>query len=489
MGALPWRRLPIMKTTDEKATTNGKATTMFDDTIAAISTPLGEGGIGIVRVSGPDSIGVCNRVFRGRQSLEETPTHSVNYGKIVDPKAKRVVDEVLVTVMRGPRSYTAEDIVEISGHGGLTALEEILGVVLREGARLAEPGEFTKRAFLNGRMDLSQAEAVIDVIRARTSQGLGVAVAQLQGRLGGAVGQLHAGLLAALAGIEAHVDYPEEDLAPLDGRQILQLIDDAIGGIGRLLETARFGRMVREGLRIAIVGKPNVGKSSLLNALLLEDRAIVTEIPGTTRDLIEENLNLGGFPVVLIDTAGIRETSDAVESIGVKKTRDALRYADLVFLVLDGTGGLAGEDRQLMKDIADLNTMVLINKIDKERAELSRATVMEAEEFQGHWSLMEVSALEGTGLKSLQDAVKEMFIAGEVRPGESAIVSNARQEQSLRAALEELKAAADTIRDGLPLDLASVELRRGIEWLGKVTGDTASEDLLDEIFSRFCLGK
>lgn len=462
---------------------------MQDDTIAAIATPVGEGGIGIVRISGGDALRVACRSFRtprGRLEPEELVSHTVTYGWVTDPLTGRDVDEGLLVAMRGPRSYTREDVAEISCHGGIVAVRKTLEAVLSAGARLAEPGEFTRRAFLNGRIDLAQAEAVIDLIRARTDGMMSAAASQLEGHLSRKVKALSGRVLQLLGHVEARIDFPEDEVPELSGGDMAGQLAELVGELERLLEGARSGRVLREGLRTVIVGRPNVGKSSLLNALLREKRALVTEVPGTTRDVIEEWLNLQGFPVVLVDTAGIRESDDLVERLGVERTRESLARAELVLLVLDDSVGVTEEDLEIMEMCRGKELIALINKVDLNEGRVDRGEILR---LLGDVPVVEISAETGEGLSSLEEAIVEEFRLGQVEVGREALITNVRHQSALRRGADHLAAALDAVRGAAPWDLVSIDLRGGWEALGEVTGETASDDLLDEIFSRFCIGK
>jgi tRNA modification GTPase len=458
-----------------------------EDTIAAIATAVGEGGIGIIRLSGPDAITVAHGLFRTAkgQPAAGHMSYRAAYGHIVDPGTGQVVDEVLLLVMRAPRSYTREDVAEIHCHGGPMPLRRILGLVLAAGVRLAEPGEFTKRAFLNGRLDLSQAEAVVDVIRAKTDASLRMAVGHLAGALSDRVRAFRQEILRLVAHLEAAIDFPEEDIEELAAQDVAAAAEKLRAEIERLLATAQTGRILREGLATVIIGKPNVGKSSLLNALLGEKRAIVTAIPGTTRDIIEEYVNIGGIPLKVVDTAGIRDTADIVERIGVAKAHEAMASADLALLLLDASAPLTAEDKEVMSLLADRRAIVLVNKTDL-------PSVIDMEEIQTlapGKPVVRISALEGTGVEELEKTIVDMVYTGQVIQAEGAFVNNVRHTGILRQARDSLSAALATIEAGMPPDCVVVDLRAAWEKLGEVTGETVGEDIIDQIFSQFCLGK
>jgi tRNA modification GTPase len=483
----------------------------LDDTIAAISTPLGEGGIGIVRLSGPDARSILESVFV--RTSAPLPPRRLTYGHVVDPTDGSLVDECLVAYLPAPRTYTRQDMAEIQAHGGPVPLRRILELCLRQGARLASPGEFTVRAFLNGRIDLAQAEAVLDVVRARTEAGLRVAVEQLGGRLSGEVRTVRRALLDVLAYLEASIDFGEAEVPP---RDVGPALDQAARQLETLLAGADQGIVLRQGVRVAIVGRPNVGKSSLLNALLRVNRAIVTPIPGTTRDTLEETINLGGVPFVLIDTAGIDQTDDLVERLGVERSRKALTQADLALVVVDGSQPLEAGDLEIAAAVNGRPAILVVNKIDLVTADSrwqiadSRWQIadsrwqMAATSYQlsaiGYQlsaisyplsaiSCLRVSALTGQGLAELEQAMIELALGGQVVPGQAPLVSHPRHKAALGRALDAVRAAAVTHRQGLPADFVAIDLTAAVEALGEITGETASEDLLDAIFSQFCVGK
>jgi len=453
------------------------------DTIAAISTPLGEGGIGVVRVSGSLSEAIARTIFRpkGKIPPEGFKSHYLYYGHIIDPVDNTTIDDVLLTIMRGPRSYTGEDVVEVHCHGGQLILQKVLEVILRQGARLAEPGEFTKRAFLKGRIDLSQAEAVIDSIRAKTELGLKAARLQLEGGLSRRVDVIKDGLMDVLTHIEVELDFPEEvEGLGVDG--IERRIKEAEDGIYGLLNTYKEGRALREGIKVIILGRPNVGKSTLLNLLLKEERAIVTPIPGTTRDIIEEVVNIRGLPVRLMDTAGLRETEDEVEAIGVRFTWRRLEEAQMVLYVVDVTTW-SGEDIELLKGIGDKGIIVVVNKIDL----VGESQIVKVREAFGGWKVVEVSALYEKGIAGLEEAIYEGAIG---RPsGEEVLVTNIRHKMALEAAGVALGRARDTLQKGLSREFLAVDLWEAVKRLGEITGEVVTEDILDRIFSQFCIGK
>ncbi|KIL39625.1 tRNA modification GTPase [Gordoniibacillus kamchatkensis] len=458
---------------------------MMNDTIAAISTPLGEGGIAVIRVSGEQAVELTGHLFRSKQKLTEVPTHTVQYGTIRDPDSGEKLEEALVTVMRAPRSFTREDVVEIGCHGGIVAVKRVLDALLEQGIRLAEPGEFTKRAFLNGRIDLTQAEAVIDLIRAKSDRAFKVAMKQVDGKLSKRIGQLRHRLVELMAHIEVNIDYPEHDVAEMTSAMIEDVASGVIAEVDELLRTAEQGKILREGISTAIIGKPNVGKSSLLNALAQENRAIVTDIPGTTRDVIEEYVNVGGIPLRLLDTAGIRETSDIVEQIGVERSRTALADADLILLVLNRSEPLSQEEMELLEQIRGRQTIVILNKIDLppqlDEEQIRRLVPDER--------IVELSLLEEKGLPQLEKAISSLFFRGGIEANELTYVSNARHIHLFKQARRSLQDAIAANVQQVPIDMIQIDLRAAWEQLGEIIGDSVAESLIDQIFSQFCLGK
>lgn len=457
------------------------------DTIAAIVTPPGEGGIGIVRMSGPQAVAIGRKIFKSPRGkdLAKLPTFTAHYGHIIDPETKKVIDEVIVLLMLAPRSYTREDVVEIHCHGGIVPLREVFELVVKLGARTAEPGEFTKRAFLNGRLDLAQAEAVMDIVRAKTSTGLDAALDQLRGELSRKIRSLREELTGLLAKIEASIDFPEYDLPDVTREEIGGGCKAVLQEVEKLLATAKQGQILREGLRTVILGKPNVGKSSLLNALLRQQRALVTSIPGTTRDVIEEYINIRGIPLRVMDTAGIRRTEDLVEKLGIEQTRRYLEGADLVLVVLDAATGWTEEDEELVPLLEGKKAIVLINKTD-----IGASLDVEAirERFPGQ-KVLPISVKEGWGLEELEETIWKLVFAGEVRGDHGVLVSNVRHKEALEGARRCLGAALEAVGAGAPLDLVAIDLREAWDYLGEITGETVGEELLDRIFSDFCIGK
>ncbi|MGD9147327.1 MAG: tRNA uridine-5-carboxymethylaminomethyl(34) synthesis GTPase MnmE [Anaerolineae bacterium] len=462
----------------------------LDDTIAAISTPAGEGGIGIVRMTGPDAASILRRLFEpgSKPHPLRLEPRTMHYGHIVDPDAGATVDEVLAVYMPAPRTYTRQDVVEINGHGGIVALRRILSLCLRQGARVAEAGEFTARAFLNGRLDLAQAEAVLDVVQAKTEVSLQAAVGQLEGHLSGQVGSVRARLVEALAYLEATIDFEEDEIPEQD---IGPDLDRATIALQRLLADADRGIIYRQGIRTAIVGCPNVGKSSLLNRLLRTSRAIVTEIPGTTRDTLEETLNLQGVPVVLVDTAGIaQKTEDPIERLGIERSRTALAQADLALLVVDASQSVAAADRAIAALVKDKAAIVVLNKIDLLEADaLSDADMLPGANVLLDAPTVPVSALTGQGLGELEEAIVAAVFSGQVEPARAPLVTSPRHKEALNRALDHLVDAHSAYQAGQLADLVAIDLTAAIRALGEITGQAASEDLVETIFGKFCIGK
>lgn len=455
------------------------------DTIAAISTPLGEAGLGVIRVSGDEAVQIVDRVFRGKTPLAETGTFRARYGSIVDYQTGNRIDEVICLLMRSPHSFTREDVVEVSCHGGVVPLRRILHTLLDAGARLAEPGEFSKRAFLNGRIDLAQAEAIIQIITSRTEQAMEVAVRQLEGGLSRKIGDIRQSLIRILAHLEAALDFPEDEIEGFSEREIGDRLGGALADVESLLRTSQSGKIYREGIRTIIVGRPNVGKSSLLNALLREQRAIVTEVPGTTRDVIEEMINLQGIPLKLVDTAGIRETEDIVERLGVERSKEFLNRADLVLLVLDVSQRLTPEDLRIIELVRNKKTIVVVNKMDLG----ARIEEQELAAVLGDRPLIRTSMVEEKGLEDLQKAIVDLVMGGHVVSTDETIITNMRHQRALEDAVQSLEKAKESFEAGLPHDFVTIDLMAGLGHLGHITGETLTEDIIDQIFSEFCLGK
>jgi tRNA modification GTPase len=456
---------------------------MLTDTIAAIATPLGEGGLAVIRLSGPQALAVADRSFVpvGKSSLKPSaaPTHTIHYGRV--ERQGQVIDEVLVAVLRAPRTFTREDVVEITCHGGLLPAKLVLDAVLEHGARLAQPGEFTRRAFLNGRIDLAQAEAVADLIHSRTELALTAANEQLAGKLSQRINQLRDDLVKTLAHVEAHIDFPDEDIAPATRDQLVKRLEQGVAFMDALLRTANEGQILRRGIRAAIIGRPNAGKSSLLNQLLGHERAIVSPVPGTTRDTIEETANVRGLPVVFIDTAGLREAGDQIEAEGVRRSHESLARAELILHVLDASEPLTPEDERHLAEFNGKKRLLVVNKIDlPRRLELPVTTSARP---------VDVSCVTGQGLDSLKDAIKHQVWSGEIRAEMLQVMINSRHQEALRRAREGTLRTLEALRENLTLELAALDLRIAVNAVGEIVGKTSTEDLLDSIFSQFCIGK
>ena len=460
----------------------------FFDTIAAVSTPPGTGGIGIVRISGGDAVLVADRLFSANSGkrLSDMKSHSMAYGKITDGNGL-VLDEVLVSVMRAPKTYTKEDIVEINCHGGHVVTKGILDAVLKNGARLAEAGEFTKRAFLNGRIDLSQAEGIIDIINSKTELSRDFALTAVSGKLSLAVNLVKDRLLRAAAAIEVAIDYPEYEIEKESIAELCTLFDEAAARLEEMIEGADRGRIIKEGLSAAIIGRPNAGKSSLLNRLLDEDRAIVTDIPGTTRDVLEEFINLGGIPVKLTDTAGIRKTGkdDTVEKIGIERSIRAAENADVIIFMMDGSVGFLEADKEILGLIKGKKIIALINKCDIKNIVDKKILY----EYLPPENVIEASMLQDIGIEETAARLKEMFFGGDISFKDGAMVSNARQKAALFRALENVKRAGENLRSGMPEDMISMDIMEAVSAISEITGESADDALIDKIFSEFCIGK
>lgn len=458
------------------------------DTIAAISTPMGEGAIAIVRLSGPEAIQIADKIYKGPKgkTLSSVESHTIHYGHIVDRPSDRVVEEVMVSVLKAPRTFTREDVIEINCHGGIVTVNQVLQLALREGARLAEPGEFTKRAFLNGRIDLSQAEAVMDLIRAKTDRAMNVAMNQMEGRLSALVRRLRSEILETLAHVEVNIDYPEYDDVEEMTHQILVEKATAVKKeIETLLRTSEQGKILREGLSTVIIGRPNVGKSSLLNSLVHEAKAIVTDIPGTTRDVIEEYVNVRGVPLRLVDTAGIRETEDIVERIGVERSRQVLKEADLILLVLNYSEELSEEDVKLFEAVEGMGVIVILNKTDLE----PKIDTERVRELANGRPVVTTSLLKEEGINDLEEAIQSLFYTGAIESGDLTYVSNTRHITILQQAKRAIEDALSGIGQDVPIDMVQIDLTRCWELLGEIIGDSVHESLIDQLFSQFCLGK
>ncbi|HEL0792348.1 tRNA uridine-5-carboxymethylaminomethyl(34) synthesis GTPase MnmE [Streptococcus equi subsp. zooepidemicus] len=451
------------------------------DTIAAISTPLGEGAIGIVRLSGTKALDIARSIFKGKD-LTTVASHTLNYGHIIKPSTGEVIDEVMVSVMLAPKTFTREDVIEINTHGGIAVTNDILQLLIKQGARMAEPGEFTKRAFLNGRIDLTQAEAVMDLIRAKTDKAMSIAIKQLDGSLSQLITNTRQEILNTLAQVEVNIDYPEyDDVEEMTTALLRDKTQEFQALLEQLLRTAKRGKILREGLSTAIIGRPNVGKSSLLNTLLREDKAIVTDIAGTTRDVIEEYVNIKGIPLKLVDTAGIRETDDLVEQIGVERSKKALQEADLVLLVLNASEKLTEQDKALLALSQNSNRIILLNKTDLKQ-------VIEKDQLPEE--AIPISVLQNQNIDLIEDRINQLFFdhTGLIEQ-DATYLSNARHISLIEQAVQSLEAVNEGLALGMPVDLLQIDLTRAWEILGEITGDAAPDELITQLFSQFCLGK
>ena len=456
------------------------------DTIAALVTAVGESSVGIIRISGPEAVKIADKIYQGKSDLLSADTHTIHYGYVYDWRNDKKIDEALFMLMRGPRSFTGEDVVEVQCHGGMVVLKQVLQLILLSGARLAEQGEYSKRAFLNGRLDLAQAESIMDIVQAKTDKGVDLALSQLQGTLSGMVKTLRADLLELIAFIQADIDYPDDDIERLTAEEQQQRVINLKTQVANVLQNAQKGKMIRDGLKVVIAGKPNVGKSSLLNALLGQERAIVTDIPGTTRDVIEEYINLNGIPLKIVDTAGIRETDNVVEQIGVDRAQQFMKTADLVLYVVDAVQGLTEQDTLMMEDIQNQPVIYLLNKSDVGISDEIRAQLKEA---IGEAPVLEISARDKIGLEQLEEKITDLFFAGTLEVSNDIMVTNVRHIQILEESMAHMDGFLNGIMLGLSVDFLVIDLQNAWEKLGKITGETVEEDLLDQIFSKFCLGK
>lgn len=456
------------------------------DTISAVSTSLGIGGISIIRISGSKALSIIKKIFKDKNGnkIDELKSYSMKYGYIYKLNSDEILDEVLVSYMKGPRSYTGEDVIEINAHGGAFITNKILEETIMAGARLAERGEFTKRAFLNGRIDLTQSEAINDIINAETESAASAAIYQSKGLISDKIKELRERILFLTANIEATVDYPEEDLEEVTAYDGIKKITEISLEIDKLIDSFKEGKIIRDGLNVVIIGKPNVGKSSLLNSLLHENRAIVTEIPGTTRDIIEEHINLDGILVKLTDTAGIRETEDIIEKIGVERSRERINEADLIILVFDRSSILTNEDIEIIENIKDKNFIVILNKSDLNKDNINIEKVPELKDKK----IINISAKFGEGIEILKNEIKNMFFTDSLEISAKGI-TNLRHKEALIRANESLNAAVDTLKNVSAVDLASIDLKNAYLSLGEITGESTQEDIIEKIFENFCLGK
>lgn len=458
----------------------------LDDTIAAIATAPGEGGIGIIRISGKDALNILDKIYRTKSGnkFKEFNSHTIKYGYIIDTSTEELIDECIVLYMKSPKTYTKEDVVEINCHGGVVSTRKVLEAVLNSGARLSEPGEFTKRAFLNGRIDLSEAEAVMDLIRSKTDESAKIALEQAQGKTSKKVKEVSSKLLDALAHIEAAVAFPEDDVEDVVSEKVKKSVGEVIGEVESLIENSNAGKIYRDGLNTIIVGKPNVGKSSLLNTLLQEKRAIVTDIPGTTRDVIEEYVNIKGIPIKLVDTAGIRETEDLVEKIGVEKSKEYLEKADLVILMLDNSRALEDQDKEIIEFVKDKKAIIIINKMDLD----NKLDLNYIKERFSDDTIVYTSINTESGVEEVKDKIASLVNSGHISI-KDVYITNVRHRDVLVKAKESLIGGLNALEINMPLDMASVELKDAYLKLGEITGEAYSEDILDKIFSDFCIGK
>ena len=451
----------------------------MNDTIAAISTALGVGAISIVRVSGDDALDIVSKIFRGK-NLKEVESHTINYGYIYDNE--KLVDEVLVSVMRAPKTFTREDVIEINVHGGIATTNKVLELLLTNGCRLAEPGEFTKRAFMNGRIDLIEAEAVMDLINAKTEKAMSLAVNQVSGDVSSLISNLRKEISMTLANIEVNIDYPEyEDIEVMTVDMVKNNISNIREKINKILNESKNGQLIKDGIKTIIIGKPNVGKSSILNRLLNEEKAIVTDVAGTTRDIVEGNISIDGIMLNMIDTAGIRETDDIVESIGVKKSISLIDEADLILYVLNNNEELTNDEKEILEKIKDKKSIIIVNKIDLEE----KLDISMLEEKR----VVKISALNNEGINILKDEIKNMFNLEEIEKGDYTYLSSARSISLLRRALSSLNDVEKGIENNMPIDMIEIDLKEVWNLLGEITGENYSEELIDQLFSQFCLGK
>ncbi len=456
----------------------------MEDTITAIATAPGEGGIGIIRISGEKSREILNDIFKPANS-DAVENRKMTYGHIVMPNTGQIVDEVLCVYMKGPKTYTTEDTVEINCHGGMIPLRRTLELVLSCGARMAEPGEFTKRAFLNGRLDLSQAEAVIDVIKAKTDKTFDVAMSQLEGFFSKKIKSIREKLVDILVNVTVNIDYPDEDIEEITYDKLKEDLENVRGSVTALTDSAETGRIIQEGLAVAIIGKPNVGKSSLMNSLLGEGRAIVTEIPGTTRDTIEEHLSVRGIPVRLTDTAGIRRTDDIIEQIGIEKSKESFNHADLVIFILDSSRPVTDEDREIMEFINEEKTIVVLNKIDLEKV-VDKSVI---EKMLPKTTIIETSMETREGIEKIEEQIVSMVYGGKVSQKDSVMVTSARHKDILEKAKKSIDDAVSMVEMKEPLEFIEIDINSAYEALGEIIGETVQDDIINEVFSRFCLGK
>lgn len=456
------------------------------ETIVAISTTIGNGGIGIIRMSGKESFKILEKIFKPKNNkLDDIKGYNIKFGHIIDSETDEVIDEVLVSFFKSPKSYTTEDMCEINSHGGMIVQKLILEQCLKNGANLAEPGEFTKRAFLNGRIDLSQAESVIDLINSKTEKEAKASITQLEGRLSKKIEEIRRDLLDIMSDIEATIDYPEYDIEEVTNNRAIKDLDSILEKLKVLEKSFETGKILKEGIKTIIIGKPNAGKSSLLNLVLDEERAIVSDIAGTTRDTIEEYINLKGIPLKLIDTAGIRDTSDKIEEIGVNKSIDLINKADLIISIFDNSKELEKEDYKILELIKNKNSIIVLNKND-----LGKHVLDDKEEILNlQIPIIKMSTKLGDGIQDLYDAINNMFNMGDIESDNSMVITNARHKNQIKKAEYNIKQSIDTIMQNLPIDIIGIYIKEALNDLGTITGQNVSEDIINEIFSKFCLGK
>lgn len=456
-------------------------------TIAAISTAPGIGGIGIIRISGDNTFEIINKIFKQKkyQEIKDIKGYTIKYGHLIDPNTKEIIDEVLVSFFKKPHSYTTEDMCEINSHGGIIIMQKILDICLQNGAEMAEAGEFTKRAFLNGRIDLSQAESIIDIINSKTEKETMASINQLNGFLSEDINRIRQKIINVMVNIEVNIDYPEYDTEEVTQTQAKNMLEEVKGDLEKLQKTFYNGKIIKEGIKIAIIGKPNAGKSSLLNALLKEKRAIVTQYAGTTRDTIEEFLNIDGIPFKIVDTAGIREAEDEVEKIGIEKSRQMADSADLVIGIFDLTSDLNDKDDEIIRILKEKKSIIVLNKIDL----LEKDFKINKKILDLNKKIIKISALEQTGIDELNSEIINLFKLNEINFDSEIIVTNARHKNLINKALENTNEALNVIEDNMPIDIIAVYIKEILENLGLITGENVSEDIINEVFSKFCLGK
>lgn len=457
----------------------------FEDTIAALSTPIGTGGIGIIRISGKKAFEVVSKIFVSNKKLDKIASHTITYGKIIDPTNQAVIDEVLLSKMCKPKTFTREDVIEINCHGGLVVVNRVLDLLFKNGARPAEAGEFSKRAFLNGRIDLSQAEAIIDLINSKTVESSKAAISHLEGNLSKKLKALREILVGLLAHIDVTVDYPEHDIEEITGEKVLERLLTIKNNLTTLANSFNRGKILREGINIVIAGKPNVGKSSLLNQLSGNSKAIVSDIPGTTRDIVEEYINIKGIPAKIIDTAGIRTTKDVIEKIGVDRAYGAIENADLIIMVIGADTGIQEEDTEVLKSINSKKSIVMINKTDL----VDETKIRDIKKQIDSDIILEASVINEKGIEELEKIIYDMFYAGEISQNNEVILTNARHKNLVDKSIESINQAIQSFNMGMPLDMVTIDIKSSADYIGKITGESIDEAIMHEIFSQFCIGK